>query len=101
MNAYVISISNSDDRLTQEQWMWFWRRTNKAVSIHADAVHGTYLSSPQDRVQNACWWIEATPGHGHNLRMTLSRICKEYGQESIAWGNISSTDFIGPTVDMG
>lgn len=99
--TYYISIGNSDDKLTQAEWMWFWRRTNKTIRIQADTVHGSWLSPANDEWQNACWCIEATEGNAKNLRGYLANLCKEFRQDSIAWAKVSKTDFIGPTVDLG
>jgi hypothetical protein len=80
-----ISIGNSDDRLTQHRWAWFWRRTDDAIRGAAEHVYGAFVSEPTQPYQNACWSVSVFSEDRDDLRSTLRAIAADFGQDSIAW----------------
>jgi hypothetical protein len=90
MSVYV-TIGNSDDKLTQEEWAQFYSLVNRTIRRVADDIHGQWVSSPTSVYQNACWCF-VLPDDGYlvsevrrKLRDELKRLAREYRQDSIAW----------------
>lgn len=95
MIVYV-SIGNSDDKLTQRQWSMFYGYVDNAISALKIGKHGAWASSSTHPHQNACWCIEVNPGQAQLLKMELARLAVKFNQDSIAWAQVSETEFIGP-----
>jgi len=96
-----VSIGNSDDRLTQRQWSDFvlvvdQALTGAAARGHA-TVHGSWRSLPDAPWQNACWCIEfeAEQVAVEPLRELLADVAGDYHQDSIAWAEVKTTEFLG------
>jgi hypothetical protein len=103
----LISIGNSDDKLTQVRWSDFIDEVRSLID-EADAdnrinVHGEWFSAPDQPWQNANWCIEivgddlssapSTETYMRtraDLRRQLQRLALKYEQDSIAWteGNV-------------
>jgi hypothetical protein len=93
-----VSVGNSDDKLTQQEWarlltsMWY--------SVHnlADTtVHGEWHSPPTAAYQNACWCLEfAHDDTARAFKVQLSGFAEAFRQDGIAWAEMSATEFIGP-----
>lgn len=101
-----ISIGNSDDKLTQARWAQFVLDVNACVDFLLDdrtaQVHGRWLSASDYPWQNACWCVELIedPHLGTRadwLRVQLRHIAATYEQESIAWAEVKTTEFLGAT----
>ena len=88
MIAYI-SIGNSDDKLTQQEWADFYATVDELVVGHSSPrgtkirIHGRWASAPTDPFQNACWCIEIDDPNG--LREELRRLTPRFQQDSIAW----------------
>lgn len=87
-----ISISNSDDKLSQADWCAYIEDVQAAIAVGA-WFHGKWFSSPVSEFQNACWCIEI--GDGELLKSHLSALAADYGQDSIAWAEVKTTEVIG------
>jgi hypothetical protein len=94
MTVYV-SIGNSDDKLSQQQWHKFWVATRRAVFNYAGQVHGEWLSIGCAPYQNACLCFEIPEPAAATLKCELGKIAGEFGQDSIAWAE-AVTEFISP-----
>lgn len=94
-----ISIGNSDDKLTQVQWVAFVSRTQALLEGHDARFHGNWRSLPDHPWQNACWCVEIEPVLAEKLQGHLATIAADYQQDSIAWSEVAVAKFIGPTVD--
>jgi hypothetical protein len=95
-----ISIGNSDDKMSQREWSEMYRDVDRAVrfqSIHAGVpeVHGAWVSEPSSPWQNACWCVALTDALAARLRRVLSQLAGAYGQDSIAWAEAPTTEFLG------
>lgn len=90
-----ISIGNSDDKLSQEEWADFVIDVGDIVRNLAWRTHGQWFSAPAAPWQNACWCVEVRPVMVDRLRQALARMAGRYQQESIAWAE-ASVSFIGP-----
>lgn len=92
-----ISIGNSDNKLTQEQWSKFiqdidtWTRYY-STRRHAGPVH----SSPDSMYQNCHWCVELDGPQILKHKEALSGFAKWHKQESIAWNEVTITEFIKP-----
>lgn len=113
----LISIGNSDDKLSQRRWADFQRDLNEAISqaqngeflgaVEPLIRHGRWVSQQTDPWQNAAWCIEFPEGGrylSHHrliaynaLRADLAWLANHYEQDSIAWVEAPSTEFIGPS----
>jgi hypothetical protein len=90
-----VSLGNSDDKLTQQQWNQFWTVTHRAVLAYASQVHGDWLSAGNSPWQNACLCFEIPEPAAATLKCELAKIAGEFGQDSIAWAE-AVTEFIRP-----
>ncbi len=88
-----ISIGNSDDKLTQNEWAHFYASVAGSINMHADLRHGRWLSPTDDPWQNACWCIEIDPRRIDRLRRDLANHAAAFRQDSIAWAE-TTTEFI-------
>ena len=95
MIVYV-SIGNSDDKLTQQEWARFLAAMWHALHHAADTtVHGEWHSSPTAAYQNACWCLEfAHDGNARAFKAQLRHFAATFRQDSIAWAEAPSTEFI-------
>jgi len=93
-----VSVGNSDDKLTQREWANFlgsmWQLVHTDVEIK---IHGEWFSSPTSAFQNACWCLELPDDYSvRRIRAALQRLASTYRQDSIAWAEVPSTEFLGP-----
>jgi hypothetical protein len=95
--AVYISIGNSDDKLTQNEWSSFYAATDLVVRRGAHQVHGAWVSPATDPWQNACWCIETMPDPAsvEHLKMRLAETAATFRQDSIAWAEAPKTEFLG------
>lgn len=97
-----ISIGNSDDKLSQRQWSGFVGTVQLALEQTVDlgrvSVHGSWRSPSDAPWQNACWCVEFPPDQTavQPLRELLAELAATWQQDSIAWAEVHTTDFIGP-----
>ncbi len=109
-----ISIGNSDDKLTQREWSEFvadvdrslrwWCNENAstaALNSPAGRIHGHWLSASDSPWQNACWCVEYVdhedwPEQIAGQKTSLARLAAQYRQDSIAWAETPSTEFLTP-----
>ena len=90
-----VSIGNSDDKLTQEQWSCFWELVTSAVREDATQVFGDWLSLPSVPYQNACIAFSIERHLVSVLKAELCSLAAAYTQESIAWAE-AVTEFLEP-----
>jgi len=88
-----ISIGNSDNKLSQDEWSDFCAGVAFAILNHRSGQHGEWYSLPNSAWQNACWCIEISPENEAALKITLASYARSYRQESIAWAE-ATTEFI-------
>jgi hypothetical protein len=103
MTVIYVSIGNSDDKLTQAEWSAFHHEVDHTLEVRphlpsAPVVerHGHWLSQPDAPWQNACWCVEIDAQYAADLKDALRAIAYEFGQDSIAWAAVPTTEFIGP-----
>ena len=99
MNVYI-SIGNSDNRLTQQEWVDYVAIVQRTILPAADRVHGNWRSLPDEPFQNACWLIEIKPRTARSTKRDLAEIAHRYRQTSIAWAT-GRTQFISGLCDEG
>lgn len=84
MDLYV-SIGNSDDELTQQEWADYWEDVNNLiVTSYASDVYGVWTSETSARFQNACWAFNVEDEVLDDLGNDLSELRRRYRQDSIA-----------------
>lgn len=96
MLTVYISIGNSDDKLTQQEWAAFAATVRGDVRRAASRVHGEWVSLPWSPWQNSCWCIEVDRAEVEQLQAALRNAAAMFRQDSIAWAEAQTT-FIGPT----
>jgi hypothetical protein len=90
MNSITITIGNSDNKLTQEEWSYFVGEMHSIILTHVKSIHFSGGSNFDRPWQNACWVCETFPD---KLSELLGKIieCREgYRQDSVAviMGNV-------------
>lgn len=92
MIAYI-SIGNSDDKLTQQEWARYVTEIRVGVIILGQ-VHGAWFSVPDSVYQNACWCVEFPSDElASTARTAAAEIRAAYRQDSVAWAT-AVTEFI-------
>ncbi len=88
----VVQIGNSDDKLTQREWVQFIMDTRSLVNSLAQ-IHFSGGSSPTAVWQNYC--IVAEARSLNDLRSRLADLATRYRQDSIAL-TLGKTEFVRP-----
>lgn len=93
----LVGIGNSDNRLTQQEWVAFLLEVKKVLRYEANAhIHGDWHSYPDSIYQNAAWCVEVDDEKVPELKGALSAIAHIYRQEAIAWNEMTEVEFLGP-----
>lgn len=93
MLTVYVSIGNSDDKLSQQEWSRFVGEVDRIVRVAAARVHGAWLSPSAAPFQNACWCFEVTLTTARRLRVELVAVGGRYRQDSVAWA-VAETDLL-------
>lgn len=88
-----ISIGNSDDKLTQNEWAHFVEDVRQALRTFALAQHGEWFSAADSPWQNAVWCAEVRDVVTTDLKNRLAAVARAYRQDSIAWA-VADVDLI-------
>jgi hypothetical protein len=80
-----VTIGNSDDKLTQQQWAFFCAEVNQRVRTLALEVYGAWYSLPNADFRNACWGMLLDEESFIKLQQDLALSCRAWEQESIAF----------------
>lgn len=92
----LISIGNSDDKLSQRQWAAFQIDVRYHLrDIDAD-IYGSWHSYPDSIYQNACFCFELPDEQIPELKNVLSILAEDYKQDAIAFNVVTATEMIGP-----
>ena len=95
MITVYVSIGNSDDKLTQDQWRMYQLIVRAALRKHAQEIHGEWYSVPTAQYQNACFCVVLRDGDlAEMVKMQLAEIRETYRQDSVAWAEAPVTEFI-------
>ncbi len=96
MDTAVISIGNSDDKLTQAKWSAFVSDVSWIISRYALHPHFAGLSVGSSPWQNASWIVGLPEGFDiAQFKFELKRIADKYKQDSIAL-LVGDTEFVKP-----
>jgi len=93
--TYYVSIGNSDDKLTQQEWRSFIDWVDGILFGCQRYRHGTWFSLPNAAFQNACWCVEVDDDWDKHLRKYLAEAAAKFRQDSIALAT-ATTEFIQP-----
>jgi hypothetical protein len=100
-----ISIGNSDDKLSQADWVQFIEDVDGHIDESIEGgrghLHGRWFAAPNVPWRSACWCVGiiADPHLGSRadwLRDRLSTLAATYNQDSIAFA-VADTEFIKPS----
>lgn len=83
----LVSIGNSDDRLTQHEWHHYHVEVDRTIRKHAATVHGAWTSDSAAPWQNAAWAFDPPESElaVTSLRVSLRLVADRYRQDSVAW----------------
>ena len=96
IKTVTVQIGNSDDRLSQERWSEFIDSVAGEINRWAGGqVHFTGYSNPTATWQNAAWVFNVPSDKASWLKYYLTKACREFSQDSIAWTE-GETIFIRP-----
>lgn len=94
MLTVYVSIGNTDDKLTQQEWATFLGDFRRVMRRNAYEVYGEWYSAPDVPFQNACMAIAVPAGSVDVLRGELTEMREFYRQDSVAWAEVPRTEFI-------
>jgi hypothetical protein len=83
-----ITIGNSDNKLTQEEWASFADDLRTAVMLVAMTVHGIWYSPSDSRYQNMCVCAYVGLTYMAPLKESLRKMKVKYRQDSIAFATV-------------
>lgn len=99
MTVYI-SIGNSDDKLTQAEWSAYVRDLLSLVDWVTDdptdggRLYGVWFSATDSPYQNMCVCLDPAPDWLGNFRKRLGELAAKYRQDSIAWAETPTTEFL-------
>jgi hypothetical protein len=94
MKTITVQIGNSDDKLSQVSWSGFISKVDRVIHNYAHDIYFTGFSVPTAVWQNACWVFSILSNeNSYTLYQNLKGVCREFGQDSIAWTE-GTTSFI-------
>ena len=100
MKTVYVSIGNSDDSLTQQEWADYYAEVTMAVATYNQIVHGQWVSVAFSQWQNACWCFDILNDKIPVIKKKLATLAHKYRQESIAWVQVDETEFIEAEVTV-
>jgi hypothetical protein len=93
--VYYISIGNSDDKLVQTEWAQYCYQVHRVVS-NSGPMYGEWYSPSNSSYQNACFCVEIPNDDAvERLRVSLSILCRSFGQDSIAFASAKAEFIVG------
>ena len=93
LTTMVVSIGNSDDKLSQRKWSHFVNDVKYEVYVAAYRVHFYGCSDGGKEWQNACFVFEIDVTRIEAIKAALQKLRIGYLQESIAV-TIGETQFV-------
>lgn len=81
MKYITVSIGNTDNRLTQDEWSKFVGDTNILI-LNYGKIHFFGGAPNWERWQNVAWLFEIEPAFISNFMSQLSELRKQYKQDS-------------------
>jgi len=96
VKTVFVQVGNSDDKLSQRLWEQLQYAVMGAVRNFAAQIYGEWFSLPTSGYQNACFGFTILPTNEKALRNVLQRLTTNFRQESIAWNETGTTEFIRP-----
>jgi hypothetical protein len=94
MITVYVSVGNSDDKLTQEQWSGFVQQVRIMLSGRARETHGEWYSLPDQPYQNACFCVVFADADVPLIKQDLAKLREAWGQDSVAWAEAPVTQFV-------
>jgi hypothetical protein len=95
VTTVYITVGNSDDKLSQNEWSAFVSSVRLVLRDEAQVMHGEWFSLPDSPWQNACWCVEFVEYRLDRARMRLGKLAPAFRQDSIAWAEAPTVEFLG------
>jgi hypothetical protein len=89
VDVYV-SVGNSDDKLTQARWFRFHEQVTSACRQLARRIYGDWQSPAVSPFQNACIAFGIEPADIPALKLELADLAGAWGQDAIAWAEVTT-----------
>lgn len=90
-----VSIGNSDDKLTQDDWCHYCIAVKTLVQMTTPTIHGEWYSRGGAPWQNMAMCFEIPGALADAMKQELRIIAAEHCQDSIAWAT-AATEFLAP-----
>lgn len=94
-STIYVSIGNSDDKLTQDDWCHFCCAVVSLIRMETPTVHGEWYSKSGAPWQNMCICFEIPTDRADAMKAALRVIAADHCQDSIAWA-VAATEFLKP-----
>lgn len=91
--THVVSIGNSDDKLSQAEWHNFYHEVYDLVYAYAKSTYFTGTTGPTEIWQSATFVFEPWDGDENLFKSRLSEVLVTYRQDSAALV-VGSTEFV-------
>lgn len=88
-----VSVSNTDQRLTMQEWAEFAAEVAATLRDYAGSLFLDWYSPPASARQGAVWAVKMDAAHRLPLRERLDRLRVKYRQDEVAWAD-GAEDFI-------
>ncbi|MET0417488.1 MAG: hypothetical protein ABW022_15860 [Actinoplanes sp.] len=95
MTTAYITIGNSDNKLSQNEWAHFVASARVILHEEAETVHGEWFSAGDSPWQNACWCVEVPDYRVERAKMRVGKLAPAFRQDSIAWAEAPKVEFLG------
>ena len=83
--AVSMQIGNTDGKLTQAEWSDFVIRVKDFLDANGAEIHFFGAPPNYERWQNAAWIFNATATDIGEIRLGITQLRSQYGQDSVAW----------------
>lgn len=94
MKTVYVTIGNSDNKLSQQEWSAFCEETDKLLRKWASDVHAECYSLPPAPYQNAIWSFEIITSATMACCNEMAHLAGVYGQDGFAWAETDEATVI-------
>lgn len=95
LTAYI-TIGNSDNKLSQQDWSAYCYLVEKLVQSYATHVFFMGYTLPNGDYQNACFSFATTPEVMTMIRGSLRNVARQFRQDSIALAVVGEVEMVKP-----
>lgn len=93
--SIFVTIGNSDNKLTQQEWSDFCGGVDECVRAFAQEMFGEFYAVPNAPWQNACWSFSVDASVTLAMQTNLRALASDFEQDSILW-TVGELTFLKP-----